>query len=211
MPERPLILIGGGGHCKAVIDIAESTGYQILGILDLPENIGKKILGYDIIGVDDDIPKYVDKADFIITVGFVTDPTLRIKLYNKVKAAAGSLATIISPTAYVSKYATIGEGTIIMHRAVICVEAKIGCNCIINTMADVDHSAEVGDFTHLSANVLVAGDSKVGSKCFCGIGSVISNMISITDNVILGAGTLVVKDITEPGIYIGSPSFLYSK
>ena len=203
---KPLILVGGGGHCKAVIDIAESAGYQILGILDRKENVGMDVLGYRIIGEDKDIPQYVDKADYLITVGFVTNPSLRIKLYNKVKDAGGHLATIVSPTAYVARDTSIGEGTIIMHKAIVCVGSKIGRNCIINTMADVDHCAVIGDFSHLSANVLVAGDAKVGERCFCGIGSVISSGVSVASDVILGAGTLVVKDINEPGVYVGHPS-----
>ena len=84
---QSLILVGGGGHCKSVIDVAESAGYNILGILDMPEDVGKKVLDYKVIGTDDDIPQYVDKAEFVITVGFIKNPTTRIKLYNKVKKA----------------------------------------------------------------------------------------------------------------------------
>ena len=208
---KPLVLIGGGGHCRSVIEVAESAGYDILGVLDMPEDVGKQILSVKVIGTDDDIPAYVEKAEFVITVGFIRNPATRIRLFNKVKEAGGKLATVIASTAYVSKYATIGEGTVVMHRAIINAGAKVGCNSIINTMTDVDHDAEVGDFTHLSANVLVAGGSKIGSRCFCGIGSIISNSIEIGDDVILGAGTLVVKDIKTPGVYIGSPSYFYCK
>lgn len=205
MEQKNLILLGGGGHCKSVIDIAESAGYNIIGILDRPEEVGKDVLGYKIIGTDDDLIKYVDIAEFMITVGFITNPSIRIKIYDKIKTAGGRLATIISPTAYVSKHAKIGEGTIVMHRAVICVEATIGCNCIINTMADVDHGASVGDFSHLSAGVLIAGEARVGDRCFCGIGSTVSHVTKITSDVILGAGALVIKDIEKAGIYCGHP------
>ena len=84
MNVRPLILICGGGHCKAVIDVAETAGYTILGILDIPENVGKNVLAYKIIGTDEDIPFYVDKADFIVTVGFIKSPELRIKIHRRV-------------------------------------------------------------------------------------------------------------------------------
>lgn len=71
MEQKNLILVGGGGHCKSVIDVAESAGYNILGILDMPEDVGKKVLDYKVIGTDDDMPQYVDKAEFVITVGFI--------------------------------------------------------------------------------------------------------------------------------------------
>lgn len=42
---KPIILIGGGGHCKSVIEAAESSGRAIAGILDMAENVGHEILG----------------------------------------------------------------------------------------------------------------------------------------------------------------------
>ena len=119
MEQKNLILVGGGGHCKSVIEVAESAGYTILGIVDRPEELGKLVLDYKVIGVDDDIPQYVEKAEFVITVGFIKNPALRIKLYNKVKEAGGKLATIVASTAHVSKYATLGEGTVVMHQAFV--------------------------------------------------------------------------------------------
>ena len=81
--KRPLILIGGGGHCKSVIEVAESAGYEIKGILDMPDEVGKEVLpGHKVIGTDYEIPQYVEECDFIITVGFIKNPALRIKLYN---------------------------------------------------------------------------------------------------------------------------------
>lgn len=208
MNKNRLILVGGGGHCKSVIEAAESAGYQILGVLDLPEEVGKEVLSTKVIGTDDDILAYVDKAEFVITVGFIKNPAIRIKLYNKIKEAGGKLATVIASTAYVSKYAEIGEGTVVLHQAFVNAGAKVGKNVILNTMTDVDHDAVIGDFTHLSAGVLVAGEAKVGDRCFCGIGSTIQHTRTVTSDVILGAGTLVVKDISEPGVYIGSPAKL---
>ena len=62
--HKPLIFIGGGGHCKSVIEVAESAGYSILGILDMPENVGNEVLpDHRVIGTDDDISTYVDKAE----------------------------------------------------------------------------------------------------------------------------------------------------
>lgn len=211
MNKNRLILVGGGGHCKSVIEAAESAGYQILGVLDLPEEVGKEVLSTKVIGTDDDILAYVDKAEFVITVGFIKNPAIRIKLYNKIKEAGGKLATVIASTAYVSKYAEIGEGTVVLHQAFVNAGAKVGKNVILNTMTDVDHDAVIGDFTHLSVGVLVAGEAKVGDRCFCGIGSTIQHTRTVTSDVILGAGTLVVKDISEPGVYIGSPAKLLRK
>ena len=209
--NNKLLLIGGGGHCKSVIEVAESAGYTILGILDRAEEVGKKVLTYEVIGVDDDIPRYVDKAEFVITVGFIKNPALRIKLYNKVLEAGGKLATLVASTAHVSKYATLGVGTVVMHQAFVNAGAVIGNNVIINTFANIEHDAHIGNQCHISTGTMVNGDCVIGDNCFIGSQSVIANAISICPDVIVGAGSLVRKSISQAGIYSGNPSILKIK
>ena len=211
MERKNLILIGGGGHCKSVIDVAESAGYNILGILDTPENVGKDVLAYKVIGVDDDIPQYVDKAEFMITVGFIKNPAVRIKLYNKVKEACGKLATIVASTAHVSKYATLGEGTIVMHHAFVNAGAQIGDNVILNTFTNIEHDAVVGNQCHISTGTMVNGDCRVGERVFIGSQSVLANGIEIGSDIVIGAGSVVRKTILEKGIYSGNPAILKIK
>ena len=207
----PLILIGGGGHCKSVIEVAESAGYQILGVLDMPEVVGKDILSTKVIGTDDDIPSYVDRAEFVITVGFIKNPATRIKLYNRVKEAGGKLATIIASTAYVSKYAEIGEGTVVMHHASVNAGARVGNNVILNTFSNIEHDAVIGDQCHISTGVMVNGDCKVGNNVFIGSQAVLANGITISDDIIVGAGSLARKSMRVKGIYSGNPAILKIK
>lgn len=207
-PLKPLVLVGGGGHCKSVIDVAESAGYFILGILDRPGEVGKSVLGYKVIGVDDDIPKFVDKAEFVITVGFIKDNSLRLNLYNKVKEAGGKFAVVVASTAYVSRYATLGAGTVIMHQAFVNAGAKIGNNAIINTFADIEHCAIVGDQCHISTGTMVNGDCKIGRNVFVGSQSVLANGIEVGDDIIIGAGAVVCKSIRQKGVYVGNPAIL---
>jgi sugar O-acyltransferase (sialic acid O-acetyltransferase NeuD family) len=209
--KKTLILVGGGGHCKSVIEAAESAGYSILGVLDMPEEVGKDILSTKVIGTDDDIPSYVDKAEFVITVGFIKNPAIRIKLYNKVKEAGGKFATIVASTAHVSKYATLGEGTVVMHQAFVNAGAKVGHNVILNTFSNIEHDAVIGNQCHISTGTMVNGDCKVGDNCFIGSQSVLANGISVGDDIVVGAGSLVRKSIKEKGIYSGNPAVLKIK
>ena len=193
MNQKSLILIGGGGHCKSVIDVAESAGYTILGILDKPELVGNKVLGYEIVGTDDDIPQYVDKAEFLITVGQIKSPAIRQKLALLVMRAGGKFASVIANDAYVSKYAKIGTGTVVMHKAVLNADACIGEHCIINTMANIEHEVQIGGFCHVSTGVMVNGNCVIGDEVFIGSGSVLYNGISVIDNAIIPAGSVVRK------------------
>ncbi len=198
-----LVLVGGGGHCRSVIDAAESAGFIIKGVLDRPELIGSEVLSTRVIGGDDSIPEFVGSARFIITVGAINDFSLRSRLHDLVKEAGGEFATVIASTARVSPYAQIGKGTVVLHHASVNACARIGEGCIINTAANVDHDAEIGDQTHVSTGAMVNGGVKIGKRCFIGSGAVIAQGISICDDAIIPAGMVVKHNITKSGIYRG--------
>ena len=204
--KKPLILLGGGGHCKSVIDVAESAGYTILGILDKPEEIGKHVFGYEVIGTDDDMAKYADKAVFVVTVGQIKSPDLRIKLHKMLAEANCELATIIASTAYVSKYATIGEGTVVMHNAFINAGANVGKGCIINTSSIIEHEAIVSDYCHISTGSTVNGAAKVGEQSFVGSQSVVNQCVAIGERVVIGAGSAVISDLPDGSVVVGVPA-----
>jgi sugar O-acyltransferase (sialic acid O-acetyltransferase NeuD family) len=200
-----LILIGGGGHCKACIDVIESTNkFNIIGILDREELIGTEVLGYPVLGTDEEIDKYSECA-FLITVGQIKSSSIRAKIYKILKDREYKLATVISYYARVSKHAIIQEGSIIMHGAVVNANANIGENSIINTLSLIEHDVFIGSHSHISTGAIINGNSRVESHCFIGSQSVVSNQINIVENVIVGAGSLVVSDINEFGIYVGNP------
>jgi len=207
MSKKPIILIGGGGHCISCIDVIELEGkYTIIGILDLPEKVGQKILDYEIIGTDDQIEYYVKECpDFLITVGQIKSVTIRKQVYKKAKSVGGNLPVIKSPLAYVSKYASVNEGTIIMHHAVVNARAKIGQCGIINSKALIEHEATIGDFTHISTGTIINGQSKIGNQCFIGSNTVVSNNTAIADDTIIAAGSQILKNINDNGTYIGNP------
>ena len=206
---KPLIFVGGGGHCKSVIDVAESAGYTILGILDRPEEVGKRVLGYEVIGTDDEMAKYKDQAEFVVTVGQIKSPDLRIKLHQMLDEAGCKLATVIAPTAHVSRYATVGEGTVVMHQAVVNADAKIGRGCIINTFANIEHDVEIGDYCHISTGAMINGGAQIAEGTFVGSQSVVNQMIKVNRGGVLIASLSVVnKDITGRGVYAGNPARL---
>lgn len=163
---KPLILVGGGGHCKSVIDVAESMGHSILGILDLPENVGHSILGYPVLGTDDDIPLFVNQAVLYCYCRIYKGIFSKVEDYDKIRTSGGHLGTLIASTAYVSRHAQIGAGTVVMHHAFVNAGARIGSGCIINTFVNVEHDALIGDNCHISTGAMVNGDCKVGECSF---------------------------------------------
>lgn len=208
MNKLNLILIGGGGHCKSCIDVIEHEGrYNIVGILDLPQKIGEKILGYEIFGSDDDILKYHDlNYVFLVTLGQIKSATIRKNIFDKLEAIGAKIATIKAPTAFVSNHALIGKGTIVMHNAFVNAGVKIGKNNIINSGCNIEHDVVIGDHCHISTQTVVNGDCEIGSCNFIGSNSTIVNQIKIGDNVVIGAGSMVNKDLDSNKVAFGVPA-----
>jgi sugar O-acyltransferase (sialic acid O-acetyltransferase NeuD family) len=200
-----ILLIGGGGHCKACIDVIETTNFGIAGIIDKKAGTDK-VLGYEIIGNDDILEKMVERNyRFLVTIGQIKDPLPRIKIFEKIKRLNGKFATVIGSSASVSKYCTIGEGTIVMHQAIVNSSAKIGINCILNSRALIEHDCTIGNHTHISTAAVINGDCIIGNKVFIGSSSVIAQGIKIADDVVIGAGSVVIKNIIQPGVFAGNP------
>jgi len=206
MNKPEIILVGGGGHCKSCIDVIEAGGqYNIKGIIDLPEEFGKSILGYTVIGNDDELPKLARYGyNFLITIGHMGNSSQRRKLFDIIVINGGNLPVIISPMAVVSKHSVIGEGTIIMHNSIINADTKIGKNCIINNKALIEHDVVIGENCHISTDANVNGNCSIGENVFIGSGATLKNGISISNDVIIGAGAIVVKSINNVGVYIGN-------
>jgi sugar O-acyltransferase (sialic acid O-acetyltransferase NeuD family) len=186
--KQELILVGAGGHCVSVIDAIEGQDkYIIKGILDNEKEIGSKILDYPIIGNDDDIANYKNTGlNFLITVGQIKSPAIRISIASLLDGA--SLATIISPSAYVSKHARVNAGSVILHGATVNAGASIGRHCIINTQANIEHGVLIEDYCHISTGVMINGDCIIGEGSFIGSNSTLIQGKKIEKNTVVSAG-----------------------
>ena len=178
---KNLYLIGGGGHCRSCIDVIEQQGeFEIKGIFDLEENLDKNVLNYQIIDIDNNLEKYVDDENyFLITIGYIKTPKLREEIFNKLLKLNANFATVISPRAYVSRYAKVGMGTIIMHDALINANVNVGRNCIINSKALLEHDVIVKDNCHISTASVLNGGVTIEKNSFIGSNSTVIQGVNI--------------------------------
>lgn len=202
-----LIIIGGGGHTKSCIDVIELEGkYTIIGILDHISRLGQTVLGYPIVGSDEDIDMFLPKCNhYLIGVGQVLSSEIRRKIVQKFDEYNIEFPTIISPLAYVSKHSNLGKGNIIMHNAVINSASDIGNFNIINSNSVIEHDCLVGNFNHISVSSTVCGTVKIGNDCFIGAGATVNNNINIGESIFVGSNSLVNKTLLEKGMYSGNP------
>jgi sugar O-acyltransferase (sialic acid O-acetyltransferase NeuD family) len=206
---KDLILIGGGGHCKSVIDVIEMQGYyKIVGILDKPDLVGTIVLGYPIVGTDSDILKFKNQnCEFLITIGQIRAADSRIKIYSFLKSIDAKIAKVISPLANISKHSLVKDGTIVMHHANINASSTIGVNGIINTNAIIEHDVKIGDHCHISTGTIINGNCKIANNCFIGSNSVLMEGINVEENCTIGMGSVVNKSIIgKNNIIFGNPA-----
>jgi sugar O-acyltransferase (sialic acid O-acetyltransferase NeuD family) len=194
--SETILLLGAGGHARSCIDVIEEEGrYTIGGLVSLPEDVGKYVLGYPVLGADSDLPNLLPHFEqVLITVGQIKSPETRMKLYSLLVAYGCQTPVIISPHARVSAHAQVGQGTIIMHGAIINAGARIGCNCIINSKALVEHDAVVGDHCHIATAAIINGNVSIGTGSFIGSNACVRQGIQVPERSLVGMGQLVLAD-----------------
>lgn len=194
MRKRDLILIGGGGHCRSCIDVIESNPeFKVAGIVEQPgQNRAKSILGYPILGDDNDLELLKQKYDYaLITIGQMGSSNTRQRLFMHLKKSGFTLPVIISSLAHVSNHARIGEGTIVMHQAMVNAGARIGNNCILNTKCLVEHDVKIGDHTHISTAAVLNGEAVIGPGSYVGSNATIVQGKRFPGNRFFKAGSLI--------------------
>lgn len=199
--NRAVVIVGASGHGKVVADIVLKNKDNIVGFLDDNTELSDKFIGFSVLGTIDQYQKYPD-AYFVIAIG---NASIREKLVKKLEKV--KWYTAIHPTAVISDIdVEIGEGSVIMANVVINSGAKIGKHCIVNTSAIIEHDNKIADYVHVSVGAKLAGTVSVGKSTWIGIGASVSNNLNICEDCMIGAGAVVVRDILQPGTYIGVPA-----
>lgn len=200
MPDKGLVLIGGGGHCKSVADSLSSIqDYTEVAITDLLMPAGSKIGKYTIVGTDSILPHLYNEGFFhaFITVGSIKGTAIRRAIYRHAKDIGFRFPSIIDKSAEVSSSAAIHQGVYVGKKAVINAESSIGDFAIINTGCVIEHECRIGDFTHVSVGATVCGGCEIERDVFIGANATIIHGVRIGKNSIIGAGSVVLADVPE--------------
>lgn len=201
-----MVLIGGGGHCRACLDVIETTEYEVAGIVD-PSVSSMGAYNYPILGDDSFVAENIDKyRTYFLAIGQTGLPLTRIRVFEKLESLPINFASILSGLSYVSEKALVGDGSVVMHGAMINTGSRIGHHNIVNSKALIEHDVSTGDFCHFSTASVVNGGCEIGNNVFIGSGCIVFNNLTITDDVVVGGGSVVNKSILEPGKYVGSPA-----
>lgn len=199
-------ILGFGGHARSVADVALSLGVKQLYFADNEARTDEEFAGFPAIR-ELEVPLLEGWAVFPAA----GDNERRRGQVEFALRAGLPLATLVSKSAYIGCESCVGLGGLVGNNVSLGPAVRIGIGSIINTSAVIDHESVIGDFTHVSINSTVAGRCRIGNGVFVGAGAIVIDGVSITDHVIIGAGSVVIRDIDEPGVYVGVPARRLSK
>lgn len=203
---KKLILLGGGGHCKSVLDsLLRLKQYEEIVILDSAEKVGNKILGCRIAGTDNDLDVLKSNGfeDAFVTVGSIKDTGLRQLLTQKLREADFRIINIIDESATVAQEVQLGYGIYIGKHAVVNTGVSLGNMSIINTASVIEHDCYIGDFVHVSVGAVLCGDVCVKKEAFIGAGATVIQGIMVEENSFVPAGSLVKRNVSSNERYRG--------
>ena len=191
--SEPLLLIGCGGHARSMIDVVESSvHWHVLGLVGLPEQVGVEVLGYHVLGSDQDLPSLREQcAHALLAVGQLGLPSNRQRLALELKRLEFLMPVVISGRAHVSRHAQLGLGISVGHGVIVNAGACVGDYCILNSNALIEHDAVIGDFCHISTGALVNGGAKIGNSSFIGSGAVLREGLDLPPQTVISAGKRV--------------------
>lgn len=208
--QNKIVLLGGGGHARVVIDLIRISGiYEIIGILDSQLEVGSSVSGISILGNDTLLSELYTKGirNACIAIGSVKDNSRRKILYEKVKQVGFSVPSLLHPQSIVSKYNTkIHEGVQIMAGAIVQTCCSIGENTIVNTGAVIEHDCVVGNHVQISPGAVISGGCAISNSAFVGTGATVIQGIKIGKNSVVAAGSVVIDDVADGKTVMGVPA-----
>lgn len=203
--NKPIIIIGNGGHASVLTEILLLQQRNILGYTAPSEESNS--YGVKYIGTDKVIEAYSpEEVELVLGLGTIRASTIRQSIFRKMKNQGYVFANCIHPKSIISLTAVLAEGIQVMASAIIQPHAKIGENTIINTGAIIEHDCLIGSHVHIAPGTTLSGGVIIGDESHIGTGSSIIQGVEIGKSTLIGAGSVVITNIGTNKKVFGVPA-----
>lgn len=201
---RPVLILGTRTFAVEVADLASDIGgVTIAGFV---ENLDRDMAGTRL----ENLPvHWVDElAGLAQTHAAVCalSTTHRARFIEQAAAHGIPFATLVHPSAHVSRSAQIGEGSLVSAGAIIAAHAQIGRHVIVNRGVLVGHHTRIGDYVTLGPGVNIGGCCEIGTAAYVGIGAIVLDKLAIGARSVVGAGAVVTRPVADRVQVMGVPA-----
>lgn len=201
-------MLGAGGHAAVVVEMLRQLNYDIVGLVAQEQPVAQSVFdGLAWYLSDDDVLSFKTESILLVNaIGSLPGQNIRFKIYDKFKKLGYHFATLISPSAIVSEYASLSEGVQVMPGAIVNVNTHVGENSIVNTGAIVEHDCVIGPHNHIAPGAVLCGGVVTNEYVHIGTGSKIIQSIHIGERAIVGAGVTATKNLdSNKKLYVAKP------
>lgn len=203
--NKPIIIIGNGGHALVLTEILQMNGEKILGFT-APEK-QQNIFGLNYLGTDNTILSYMpNEVELVLGIGSLSPNNIRSKIFDLFKSKGYTFKTCVHPSAIISSSATVEEGAQIMAGVVIQPFVHIKKNAIINTGVKIDHGCMIEENVHIAPGSVLSGNVCIGKNVHVGTNATIIQGIQVGEFALIAAGAVVVKNIKNHCKVMGVPA-----
>jgi len=205
-----LIIYGGGGHGKALIDLIRELGtYTIIGIIDDGLQVGEKTMGVPVLGGSAELANlHAQGVQLAVNaVGGINNIQTRIKVFRQLAKAGFACPALVHPASYVEPSASLAPGVQVFPHAYVGSEVQVGFGVILNTGVIVSHDCKIGDYANLSPGAILAGMVKIGDHALIGMGVTINLNVEIGSGARVGNSATVKGDVPVNGIVRAGATF----
>lgn len=198
-----IIIYGGGGHGKSLIDLVRLLkGYKLHGIIDDGLIAGESVMGVPVLGGVEQLPGLFESGvrQAANAVGGIGNVAIRVEVFQRLQWAGFACPTLIHPHAFVEQSASLVGGVQVFPHAYVGSEAQVGFGSIVNTSAVVSHECQLGEYTNISPGALLAGGVQVGDRALIGMGATVNLNVRIGAGARVGNGATVKADVPDNAV-----------
>lgn len=199
-----LLILGSRVFAEEVADLVEETpGFELAGFVENvdPERCKDRLLGKPVHWVSR--LAAVDRSHRLLC-GIGT--TKRRRFVDEVAAWGLPFATLVHPSARVSRTSMVGQGSILSVNAIVAAHTTLGRHTIVNRAATIGHHTEIGEYVTIAPGATIAGKCVIEPGCYIAAGAIVIDRVRIGASSIVGAGAVVTKDVPSNVQVVGVPA-----
>ncbi|MBT2971820.1 MAG: hypothetical protein B6D72_10755 [gamma proteobacterium symbiont of Ctena orbiculata] len=203
--DKPLVIIGSGGHAGCLLDVAQLAAFTVAGFIDRTRSAGALVNGLPVLGGDELLFDTAFTARHRFAVG-IGNPVARRRYGELLLEKGADCPAIVNPSCYVSPYATLGRGVLLMGMNAVNHGARLDDFVALDWQVTIGHGSHLGSAVFAGPGSRVAGDVVCGKDSYLGLGSQVIEQVKIGRGSLIGAGSTVTRDIPDNVVAVGSPA-----